>query len=361
MGTSRLPVHLLLLFCSIAVTTQAQEAQSPSLNIGDPAPPLRVRGWLKGTPVERFEKGQVYVLEFWATWCRPCIAAMPHLSDLAREYKGKATFIGVDVFEWKLKSPKSISQIKAFVDSMGQRMDCPVAIEDSSYTVADWMEAAGEQGIPATFVVNGEGRLAWIGHPTELDKVLPKIVNQTWDVKEALAERNEYRRLVELEDSFRDQLNGYVGDPNKRHDLGEPDSALLLINKIVNKEPKLKFAPSIAFHTFSSLLKLDPKKAYEYGKQMLMTPSYRGTDYYNITYPIEWYAEKTNLLTLPAEIYELGAEAYQAKIDNDSPSSAKLTQIYMKMTDWYWRGKNKDKAIQAAQKTIAAMESEKDN
>lgn len=354
-------LNLLLLLC-ITATTNAQNVP-PSLNLGDPAPPLRVHQWLKGTPVKQFKKGHVYVLEFWATWCKPCIAAMPHLSILAREYMDKVTFIGMDIYEWKLKSPKSVRQVKAFVDSMGSRMDYATAVEDSSYTVKDWIEASGEQdnGIPRTFVVNGDGKLAWIGHPTKLDEVLRMIVNNTWDVNKALVERNEYRRLEELEDSVREQLNVYVGDPSKRYDLGEPDSALLLIDEIVKKEPKLKYAPAIAFHTFSSLLKTDLKKAYTYGKEVLITPSYRGTDYSNITYPIEWYTEKTSLLTLPPEIFELGADAYQAEIDQYPNSSSKLPQIYLKMADWYWRAKNKAKAIEAAQKAVEAMKSEKDS
>jgi thiol-disulfide isomerase/thioredoxin len=241
-------LSLLLLSCFTAITTEAQIDTSPSLNLGDPAPPLRVGDWIKGASVKRFEKGQVYVLEFWATWCKPCIAAMPHLSDLARNYKNKVTFIGMDIYEGKLKSPKSIRQVKAFVDSMGQRMDYLVATEDSKYTVADWMKASGEQGIPTTFIVNGEGKLAWIGHPMELDEVLGKVVNNTWDVNRALAERNEYRRLEELEFLVREQLNSYLGDPNKTYDFGKPDSALLLIDEVVKKEPKLKYAPSIASH-----------------------------------------------------------------------------------------------------------------
>lgn len=349
----------LVLSCITAITAHAQNEQAPSLNLNDAAPPLRVHQWLKGTPIKKFEKGHVYVLEFWATWCKPCIAAMPHLSTLARQYKDRVTFIGIDIYEWQLKPPRSISKVKAFVDSMGQQMNFRVATEDTNFTVADWMGASGERdnGIPKTFVVNAEGRLAWIGYPTDLDEVLPKIVDNTWDVNGALAERNEYRRLEELENSVRDKLNSYVGDPNNRHDLGEPDSSLLLIDEVVKKEPKLKYAPTIAFHTFSSLLKTDLHKAYAYGNAMLVTPSYRGTEYDNIIYPIVWYAEKTNLLTLPAEIYELGAKAYQAKIDQSSLSATNLLQTYMKMADWYWRAKNKIKATEAAQKALEVMKS----
>ncbi|MBE7172212.1 MAG: TlpA family protein disulfide reductase [Williamsia sp.] len=104
----------LLLLCMMAVNASAQNDPFASLHLGDPAPPLRVREWLKGTPVQRFEKGSVYVLEFWATWCIPCKAAMPRLSALAREYKDKVHVIGVDIME---KKSTSLEKIKAFVDS----------------------------------------------------------------------------------------------------------------------------------------------------------------------------------------------------------------------------------------------------
>ena len=69
-----------------------------------------MRGWLKGTPIQGFERGRVYVVEFWATWCGPCIAAMPHLSRVADKYKRRVTVIGVDVME---KAP-SMKKLKAF-------------------------------------------------------------------------------------------------------------------------------------------------------------------------------------------------------------------------------------------------------
>ena len=97
-----------LLLSLATTTTLAQYDETPWLNIGDPAPPLRVNQWLKGTPVQKFEKGHVYVVEFWATWCQPCKLSMPHLSTLARQYKNKVTIIGVDIYETKMTSLETI-------------------------------------------------------------------------------------------------------------------------------------------------------------------------------------------------------------------------------------------------------------
>src|SRR5689334_22065643 len=96
MKTSHAFLSVLACFASLA----AVQAQGDySLKIGDPAPPIKVLKWAKGTPIEKFEPGRVYVVDFWATWCYYCRMSMPHLSALARKYGDKVTVISIDVAE----------------------------------------------------------------------------------------------------------------------------------------------------------------------------------------------------------------------------------------------------------------------
>ncbi len=333
---------LLLVLLNITVfISEAQKDQPITLNIGDNAPPLKVKKWMKGAPILNFEKGKVYVLEFWATWCMPCLRAMPHLSVLSDKYKDNVIFIAMDVYERKTTS---LEKVSAFVDSMGQQMNFHVAAQDSNFMETKWLYAAGELSIPTTYVINQDGKLAWFGHPAHLDEVLPSIANRTWDVTQANANHIEEKRLKKLDKEANEQLNTYEGMP------GKPDSALIFISELTRKEPKLKYAPLVSYHTFSALLKTDADKAYEYGKAAFANSTYDDPLYGRF---IDVIKSDIGIWHLPDKIYELGAEAYQALIDQypydvDIPS-------YLKMAEWYWKANNKPKAIAAGEKAVEAM------
>src|ERR1035441_9507322 len=64
-----------------------------SPKIGAPAPPLNLAKVLQATNATEATwdnlRGKVVVLDFWATWCGPCVAAIPHWNDLAKQFHDK--------------------------------------------------------------------------------------------------------------------------------------------------------------------------------------------------------------------------------------------------------------------------------
>ena len=182
---------------TLATATQAQESK---LKIGDAAPKLQVAKWVQGEPVKEFDPAKAYVVEFWATWCGPCRVSIPHLNELHEKFKDKdLVVIGQDVWE------RDESLVEPFVKKMGEKMTYRVAMDDKSKEeqgamAITWMKAAGQSGIPTAFVVNKQGKIAWIGHPMTLkEQVLEDILADRYDLAKAAAER-------EQEESNRAQL-----------------------------------------------------------------------------------------------------------------------------------------------------------
>jgi thiol-disulfide isomerase/thioredoxin len=175
--------HLILL-AAAALCAQPAFATTAKLGVGDPAPKIDVSKWVKGDAVPSFEKNRIYVVEFWATWCGPCRVSIPHLTEMQKKNKD-VTFIGVSVWE------NDTNGVAPFVDKMGDKMGYRVAMDDvpsggsgqEGAMAKTWMAAASQPGIPTAFVVNKEGRIAWIGHPMNLEAPLAKIVAGTWDIE----------------------------------------------------------------------------------------------------------------------------------------------------------------------------------
>ena len=176
--------------CRKPATTSATSATAPvapgqsipfskpgapgSLGVGSPAPGLAPVRYLTkvGGPAE-LKTGQVYVIDFWATWCGPCIQAMPHLAELQAKYAGK----GVTVIA--LASPQDAQELtdtEEFAEREGERLKIAIALESQPTNYAAYFLAAKQRGIPCTFVINRDGKVAYIGHPMEVDAKLGAIV-----------------------------------------------------------------------------------------------------------------------------------------------------------------------------------------
>ena len=165
------------------------------LKVGDPAPATRPETMLQGAAVKDFQKGEVYVFECWASWCGPCIAAIPHLNELHKQMGKKGVVItGVNVWESE-RDAASAQRAKDFLKAQGGKMSYRVALGGKAF-IKDWLEAAEVNGIPHAFVV-AEGKIAWTGHPAQLTaEMLGDILTGTPLAAAApIAEKIPQRRL----------------------------------------------------------------------------------------------------------------------------------------------------------------------
>ncbi len=215
---------LLSFVIAVASISATALAKQPTLTIGSLAPALRPSAWLKGTPVKSFLRGHFYVVEFWATWCEPCKENIPHLTELAKKFKGKVTFVGVDIWESDDPTIVTLPKVKAFVKSEGSKMGYVVAADGPHNQVANaWMKAAGEGGIPTAFVIDGKGIVDWIGGPQDLEPVLKQVLAGTFNVQAAKELRERSKGPIFL---IQDQLK-----------LKEYKQALASINAEIKKKP----------------------------------------------------------------------------------------------------------------------------
>lgn len=170
---TRLFFFALVCCLSTCVTTQAAD-----LKVGDDAPAFAVSKFVKGEPVKQLQLGQTYVIECWATWCGPCIENIPKITAMQKKYGNKVVFVGVSVFE------RDQTKVVPFVNKMGAKMNYRVAMDKlpskdeagKGHIATHWLKAAGKNGIPCAFIVNKEGKIAWIGHPGKMDKVLENVL-----------------------------------------------------------------------------------------------------------------------------------------------------------------------------------------
>jgi len=181
---------ILLLFRQLCI--------SQVLSPGSAAPNISVSRWVKGKPIEHFEKGRFYVVEFWATWCGPCKANIPHLTELAKKYKGQVSVVGVSIWENAKPQPGDyIKRVSDFVSKEGSIMDYNVAVDGPKDDIANsWVVPAGEKGIPCSFIVDRDGKVAWIGYPAKMDEVLAKVVDNTYDPKPEYDKRELAMRVM---------------------------------------------------------------------------------------------------------------------------------------------------------------------
>ena len=187
--------------------------------------------FIRGPALAGLSPGTVYVIEFSGTYCVPCIESVPHLEELQRRYK-EVVFLSV--------FSEPADAVRRFLDGPGKGITLRVVCDPDQALWEAWSVAAAQFAIPHVFVVDGAGKIAWIGHPGDLDEPLARVVaGKPIDAVDAVEEMR--RRIEKREYQLRRRISEreiQAEEENRNHvtpliQQGELERALNALDQII--------------------------------------------------------------------------------------------------------------------------------
>jgi thiol-disulfide isomerase/thioredoxin len=149
---------------SVVLSASAEEKKLWAKSfLGQKAPDLVVEKWLTPQPDT---KGKFVLVDFWATWCGPCRAAIPHLNDFQKKFDGKLVVIGI--------SDESEDKVRKLNEP-------PIRYASAIDQQARMKKAVEVKGIPHCLLIDPDGIVRWEGYPLlgghELtEKVIEEVI-----------------------------------------------------------------------------------------------------------------------------------------------------------------------------------------
>jgi len=182
---TKIILFLLLLF------GQAQ-AQS-KIQVGEKAPEIYVSHWIKNVPADKSLSNKYIVLEFWATWCGPCIDAVPHMNELRKAFAQEDLYFISMSYEPVAKIEKTLKRVD---------FHSIVTTDTSETTQRNFGDGEGKvASYPMAVLIDNGGIIRWKGNPKDLNQKIMKrfLSNQSSKVKEVNdKEERAYRNLASL-------------------------------------------------------------------------------------------------------------------------------------------------------------------
>jgi thiol-disulfide isomerase/thioredoxin len=146
-----------------------QRSIEPKLRYGEPAPPITASDWFNrsGTLEAPETNGKIVLLEFWATWCGPCVAHIDEVNDAVQEFEGQPVLVvGLHA------AGSKPDEIMAFADQREIAYAMAIDKADTDRGFGATADAFGVQGIPQTAVIDRDGKLVYLG---SLELALRKV------------------------------------------------------------------------------------------------------------------------------------------------------------------------------------------
>jgi cytochrome c biogenesis protein CcmG, thiol:disulfide interchange protein DsbE len=137
--------------CFVLIVLACNQCSAETI-VGEQSPEIKIKSWVTdNAPDLRSLEGRVRVLDFWATWCGPCVSNIPHLVKLYGKYRP----MGVEFVA--LSQDKSADKVRKLVREKG--MNYLVAIDDGT------VDRFKVNSYPTVVVIGHTGKVIWCGAP----------------------------------------------------------------------------------------------------------------------------------------------------------------------------------------------------
>jgi len=135
-------------------------AQS-NIKVNEKAPTINITNWIENVPNDKNLNDKYIVLEFWATWCGPCIAAVPHINSIQKEFNQKDLYYISITDESVAKVERSLKRIN---------FNSIVVTDLTKKTQINFGDGVkGLDAYPLTVLIDKTGIIKWIGEPKNLN------------------------------------------------------------------------------------------------------------------------------------------------------------------------------------------------
>lgn len=153
-------------------TVKQSKIEKSIPRVGQKSPEIEFSDCLNKNITKDFFKKKTIILEFWATWCAPCIAGFPHFNDLSKEFSSD------EVVFASITNEQEINKVKTFLKKK------PLLAYNLIDKDGKTNQNFGVSGIPQTVVIGKNGRLLWSGYYEDLTKeLLKKIISTQRPIK----------------------------------------------------------------------------------------------------------------------------------------------------------------------------------
>lgn len=195
MTSSQKKLVLIFIILSCVSLLQAQ------IKSGEQAPELLIKDWIKNVPDDRNLEGKFIVIDFWATWCAPCLETVPHMNKLVEQNRSRKDLVFLALTDEK----------KDIVNPLLKRVSFSAAVvSDPTRKIFDDYKI---NQIPTCVIIDDKRLIKWVGHPSKLNnEIIQNILNRENPELLAIDKNPTPERSSRVADSLSKRYGTYFND-----------------------------------------------------------------------------------------------------------------------------------------------------